>query len=114
MSAAINGHAIAADVLLVAAVLIVAVSTLGLLAMQTVYRKAHYLTPISLVAPVLVAVAVTVRSGYVENTGQTWLAVAIVAVAGPILCHATVRAARIRERGDWRGVDDVDASREQP
>jgi len=109
-----SGQAIAADVLLVVAVLIVAVSIVGLLVMHTVYRKVHYLTPVSLVAPLLVAVAVTIRSGYAENTGQTWLAVAIMAVAGPILCHATVRAARIRERGDWRAIDNLDATRELP
>lgn len=97
-----TGQAIAADVLLGAAVLLVLGASAGLLLMDDVYRKAHFLTPISLVAPILVAVAVTVRSGWQEATGQTWMAVGLVAIAGPILAHATVRAARIRERGDWR------------
>jgi multisubunit Na+/H+ antiporter MnhG subunit len=98
----VTAHAIAADTLLGAAVLVVLASALGLLLMHDVYQKVHFVTPISLVAPILVAVAVTVQEGYREATGQTWLAVAILAVAAPFLCHATARAARIRECGDWR------------
>ena len=104
-----TAHAVAADILLGAAVLVVLASALGLLLMQDVYRKAHFITPISLVAPILVAVAVTVQEGYREATGQTWLAVAVLAVAGPFLCHATVRAAHIREHGDWRNPSPHDA-----
>jgi multisubunit Na+/H+ antiporter MnhG subunit len=98
----VTARTIVADVFLVAAVLIVWGAALGLLLMRGVYRKTHFVTPISLVAPILVAVAVTVQAGYHEATAQTWLAVGILCVAGPILCHATVRAARIREEGDWR------------
>jgi len=103
-------QSVTADVLLGVAVALVLCSSVGVLVMRDTYQKLHYVTPISLVAPVLVAAAVTVQSGWEEPTGQTWLAVAIVAVAGPILSHATVRAARIRERGDWRdrrGVQDA-------
>jgi multisubunit Na+/H+ antiporter MnhG subunit len=103
------GRTAAADVLLGAAVLVVWASSLGLLIMRGVYRKAHFVTPMSLVGPVLVALAVTVQAGYHEATGQTWMAVAILSVASPILCHATVRAARIRERGDWRNPPGLEA-----
>jgi multisubunit Na+/H+ antiporter MnhG subunit len=99
---AVSVELITADVLLAAAVAVVIGSALGVLLMRGVYRKAHLATPISVVAPTLVAIAVTVREGWTEPTAQTWLAVGILAVAGPALAHATVRAARIRERGDWR------------
>lgn len=101
-------NAIVADFVLGLAVLIVLASAVGVLVMRDIYQKVHFLTPISLVAPILVAVAVTLRAGSAEATGQTWLAVGILAVASPILSHATVRAARIRERGDWKALDEAE------
>lgn len=93
---------ISADVLLGLAAAVVLASCLGLVMMRDVYTRLHYLTPISLVAPVLVAVAVGVRMGLRENTAETWLALFVLAIAGPYLTHATIRAARVREKGDWR------------
>ncbi|MBO0885972.1 MAG: monovalent cation/H(+) antiporter subunit G [Acidimicrobiales bacterium] len=93
---------VVSDVLLGLAVITLLVSSLGVAVMDDVYQKIHFVTPASLVAPVLVALAVTVQEGYSENTTETWLAVLFVAIAGPVLSHATMRAARIRDTGDWR------------
>lgn len=92
------------DVLLGLAVAMVAASCVGLLVMKDVYQRVHVMAPMSMVAPVLVVVAVTVRQGWQENTAESWLALGFVVVVSPLLSHATVRAARIRERGDWREV----------
>lgn len=91
-----------ADVLLGLAVVVVLTSSLGVLVMPDVYQKLHFVTPIGLIAPILVAVAVLVRQGFSENTVQTWLALLFLVIAGPFLTHATIRAAHIRETGDWR------------
>lgn len=93
---------ISADVLLGMAAAVVLASCLGLLVMRDVYTRLHYLTPLSLVAPLLVAVAISVRMGLRENTAETWLALLFLMIAGPYLTHATIRAARVREKGDWR------------
>lgn len=93
---------IVADVLLAAAVLIVAASALGVLSMRDAFAKLHYVTPATVVAPVLVAVAIGVREGLDENTGETFLALFFMAVASPFLSHATIRAIRVRQHGDWR------------
>jgi multisubunit Na+/H+ antiporter MnhG subunit len=90
------------DVLLGLAVVIVAGASLGVLFMRDAYQKLHFVTPASLVAPVLVALAVLVQMGWYENTGETFLALFFLAVASPYLSHATVRAFRVREKGDWR------------
>jgi multisubunit Na+/H+ antiporter MnhG subunit len=79
------------DALLGLAVVVVLASSLGVLVMRGVYAKLHYLTPIALVAPLLVAVAVTVRMGFSENTVQTWLTLGLLVIAGPFLSHATIR-----------------------
>jgi len=95
------------DALLVLAVVVVLASSLGVLVMREVYQKLHFVTPAGLVAPIFVALAVLVRQGYSENTVETWLALLFLIAAGPFLTHATIRAARIRETGDWRpGKDD--------
>ncbi len=91
-----------ADVLLGLAVVIAAGASLGLLLMRDAYQKLHYVTPVALVAPVLVALAVLVQMGWYENTGETCLALFFMVIAGPYLSHATMRAIRIREKGDWR------------
>jgi multicomponent Na+:H+ antiporter subunit G len=92
-----------ADILLGLAAAIVLASALGILVMRDVYRKLHFVTPVALVAPVLVALAVFVQEGLDENTGETLLALLFMVIAGPYLTHATIRAARVREQGDWRG-----------
>lgn len=93
---------VVADILLGLAVAIVLLSSLGVLVMGDVYQKLHFVTPAAIVAPVLVFAAVFVRAGLSENTGETLLALVFIVIAGPYLSHATIRAARIRDQGDWR------------
>lgn len=97
-----TARGIAVDVLLALAVAIVLASSVGLLVMRDVYQKIHYLTPAGLVAPVVVGVAVLVQSGLTLDTAETGLALLFVLISSPFLTHATIRAARIRETGDWR------------
>jgi multicomponent Na+:H+ antiporter subunit G len=89
-------------VLLASAVGTVLASAVGILVMRDVYQKLHYVTPAAIVAPLLVGLAVLVQSGFTENSAQTWLALVFVMIGGPVLSHATIRAARIRDKGDWR------------
>ena len=93
---------IVADVLLGLAVVTVLTASVGVLVMRDAYAKLHYVTPAALIAPVLVALAIFVQAGLSENTGETFLALAFMVIAGPYLSHATVRAIRVREKGDWR------------
>jgi multisubunit Na+/H+ antiporter MnhG subunit len=92
-----------ADVLLALAVLTVAASAIGVAAMRDAYARLHYVTPAAVVAPVLVALAVFVTEGLDENVGETVLALVFMIIAAPFLSHATIRAIRVREAGDWRG-----------
>lgn len=90
------------DILLTLAVLTVAASALGVALMRDSYARLHYVTPAAVVAPVLVALAVFVTEGLDVNTGETVLALVFMVAAAPLLSHATIRAMRVRERGDWR------------
>ena len=91
------------DVLLAMAVLTVGAGALGVALMPDAYTRLHYVTPAAVVAPVLVALAVFVTEGLDENTGETVVALAFLVAASPFLSHATVRAIRVRQDGDWRG-----------
>jgi multisubunit Na+/H+ antiporter MnhG subunit len=93
---------ICVDVLLAVAVAIVLASSVGVLVMRDAYQKTHYLTPAGMVAPVVVGAAVLVRSGLTMDTAETGLALLFVLISSPFLTHATIRAIRIRETGDWR------------
>jgi multisubunit Na+/H+ antiporter MnhG subunit len=93
---------VTADVLLVLAVLTVAAAALGLAVMPTAAARLHYVTPAAVLAPVLVTLAVLVQQGLDENTGETALALLLIVAAAPFLSHATIRAIRIRDHGDWR------------
>ena len=95
-----------ADMLLAAAAVLVVISSLGILLMRNAYRKLHYVTPAALVAPLFVGLAVLVRSGWTINTGMTWLTLLFIVVGAPFLSHATIRAMRIRQEGDWRVPHD--------
>lgn len=91
------------DMLLALAVLTVAASAIGVAIAPDAYAKLHYVTPAAVVAPVLVALAVFVTEGLNVNTGETVVALVFMIAAAPFLSHATIRAIRVREAGDWRG-----------
>lgn len=91
------------DVLLALAAATVVASAIGVLVVRDAYARVHYVTPASVVAPVLVALAIFVGEGLDENTGETVLALGFMIIAAPFLAHATMRAIRVREEGDWRG-----------
>lgn len=90
------------DVLLGLAVLTVAAAALGVAVMPDAYARLHYVTPAAIVAPVFVTLAIFVREGLDENTGETIIALFFMIVAAPFLSHATIRAMRVRDHGDWR------------
>jgi multisubunit Na+/H+ antiporter MnhG subunit len=91
------------DVLLALAVLTVAASAVGVAVAPDAYARLHYVTPAAVVAPVLVALAVFVTEGLDVNTGETVVALVFMIAVAPFLSHATIRAIRFREAGDWRG-----------
>lgn len=90
------------DVLLVLATATVAAAALGVAVMPDAYARLHYVTPAAVVAPVLVTLAIFVSEGLDVNTGETVVALVFMIIAAPFLSHATIRAMRVRDRGDWR------------
>jgi monovalent cation/proton antiporter MnhG/PhaG subunit len=89
-------------VLLGLGVAVQAMSVAGLLVMPNLYDRVHYLSPATSVGGPLIAGAVVVRES-LSHAGLVAVLVALVLmVAGPVIGHATIRAARIRRFQDWR------------
>lgn len=95
-------RAIAVDFFLGLGVAVAIVSSVGILAMRDAYQRLHYVTPVSLLTPVSIGIAILIQSGWSSRSAQTWLAIGFMAIASPFLSHATMRAIRIRDTGDWR------------
>ncbi|MGE5137022.1 MAG: monovalent cation/H(+) antiporter subunit G [Gemmatimonadota bacterium] len=105
---------ITADVFLGLAAAIVVLSSVGVLVMRDTYQKLHFVGPAALVSPVLVTLAVWLHVGNTATTLEAMLTLLFVVMTGPFLTHATIRAARIRETGDWRAGPPPDHAHSRP
>jgi len=83
-------------------VLVTLLSVVGVIVSRNVYQRLHFVTPGAVLAPLLVAAAVVAKETFNVRGLQTIAAVMAMVLLGPILTHATARAARVKEKGDWR------------
>jgi multicomponent Na+:H+ antiporter subunit G len=76
-------------------------SAVGLVASRDPYDQLHFTGPATVIGPVAIAAAVLVEEP-LSSAGVKAVLIAIIMLGtGPVLIHATARAARIRERGRW-------------
>jgi multicomponent Na+:H+ antiporter subunit G len=92
--------------LAVAALLVVGVgatflSCVGVLVMRDAYDRLHYTAPAATIAPVAFAVAVVLEERLSAAGIKAVLVALVLLITNPVLGHATARAARIRELGEW-------------
>ena len=106
IAAAVLWKEVLVGVLLGAVVLINALCVIGLLLMPNLMDRLHYLAPATSVAAPLMAGAVVVREA-LDHQGIVAILVAVLLlVLGPVVTHATARAARVRSLGDWHQRPD--------
>ena len=87
-------------VLLAIGVVSMLAGVLGVLVAADVYDRLHFIGPGSLLAPVAFALAVVIDEGPLSQAGLKSTLTAVILVGlGPVLVHATARAAYVRERG---------------
>lgn len=97
----------AAAALLVIGVGIELVSCLGLLAMEDLYDRLHFLGPAATLGPAVIAAAVILREALSTAGIKALLIAVVLLLTGPVLTHALARAARLRRRGAWEiGPDE--------
>jgi monovalent cation/proton antiporter MnhG/PhaG subunit len=89
-------------------------SALGLLATRDAYDQLHFTGPATVIGPVAIAAAVLVEEPLSSAGIKSVLIALIMLGTGPVLIHATGRAARIRDRGRWVVHADERELREHP
>lgn len=92
---------------------LVVVSCLGVLAYRSAYDRLHFTSPLNLGA-ILIAIAVVIHEDFSLVGNKALLIAAFLVGAGPLLAHATGRAAREAERGDWQIGADEEIEVEEP
>jgi len=90
------------DVLLAVGVGVAVAATAGVLLMRNPLDRLHYVTPVSVVSAVVLAVAVVVKESFDARGLKAILVAVTLLFLGPVLTQATARAARVDEHGDWR------------
>jgi multicomponent Na+:H+ antiporter subunit G len=89
-------------VLLVAAVALELLACVGVLTMPNLNDRLHFLAPASTAGPTLVAAAVVAKEALDHQGIEAILVAVFLIVFGPVVSHATARAARLRSSRDWR------------
>lgn len=88
-------------VLLILGVGLELVACIGLIALRDMFSRLHYVA-LSGFGALAIALAILVEESF-SMIGDKALATAfVVLLTGPVLVHATGRAARVRTRGDWQ------------
>jgi monovalent cation/proton antiporter MnhG/PhaG subunit len=89
------------DILLYVAIAAALFSSIGLLVMKGVNERLHYLAPMATLSPCLIAAAIAIQEGFSQAATKAIFSALALALMNPVLTHATARAARIREFGQW-------------
>lgn len=105
---------VAVAVLLVLGVGAALLSAVGLLATRDPYDQLHFTGPATVIAPVAIAAAVLVEEPLSSAGIKSVLIAVVMITTGPVLIHATARAARVRERGRWVVLSEELEQKEHP
>jgi multisubunit Na+/H+ antiporter MnhG subunit len=87
-------------ILLAAGVALMLLSAVGLVAMRGTLDRLHYLGPASFGA-LLVSIAIVVEESFSLIANKALAVGVFLVVSGVVLTHATARAVRVHELGDW-------------
>ncbi len=91
---------VAIDVLLWLAVAIDLLCVVGVVAMDDVFGRLHFIGPTA-VAMLFITTAIVLQEGASQLSVKTALIWVFVLVVSPVATHATARAARVRQAGGW-------------
>jgi monovalent cation/proton antiporter MnhG/PhaG subunit len=96
----LQGAAIA--VLLVLGVGVELACCVGVLVMRDAYDRLHYTAPATTIGPLAIAAAIVLQESLSAAGIKALLVALALLITNPVLTHATARAARVRELGEWR------------
>lgn len=105
---------VAVAALLVLGVGSVLLGAAGLLATRDPYDQLHFTGPGTVIGPIAIAAAVLVEEPLSSAGIKSVLVALVMLTTGPVLIHATARAARVRERGRWVVLSEELEQKEHP
>jgi multicomponent Na+:H+ antiporter subunit G len=105
---------VAVGALLTVGFLSVLLSAAGLVAAKTGWDKLHYTGPAAVVGPVAIAGAVLVEEPLSSAGIKAVLVALVLLLTGPVLVHASARAARVREHGRFVILSEELERKEHP
>jgi multicomponent Na+:H+ antiporter subunit G len=85
--------------LLILGVAIELLSCIGVLVVEDVFDRLHFLGPACTLGPVFISAAILVREGFSVSGNKALLVAVLILITSPVLTHATARAARVRGSG---------------
>jgi len=105
---------VAVGLLLAVGVGSVLLSGAGLLGARDAWDQLHFTGPATVVGPVALAAAVLVEEPLSSAGAKAVLVAVLMLITGPVLVHATARAARVRDHGRFVILSREAERRERP
>jgi monovalent cation/proton antiporter MnhG/PhaG subunit len=97
----VNLANIAVQASLAIMVVFTAISCCALLLFTDLFQRLHYLSLVTTVSTMALLIAVVIKEGAGQATIKAILTFIVLLLINSVLTHATARAARVREFGDW-------------
>jgi multisubunit Na+/H+ antiporter MnhG subunit len=92
----------------------VVLSCAGLVAARNSWDKLHFTGPATVIAPVTLAAAVLVQEPLSSAGIKAVLVAVTMLITGPVVLHATARAARVRDHGRFVILSGEAERKERP
>lgn len=89
---------IATSILLAAAILTQWICCLGLCVMRNAFDKLHAIAPAGILPPLLIAVALFLKTGWSLFAAKALFVAVVLIVAQAVIVHAIARAAHVHEK----------------
>ena len=90
------------DVLLAIGAGAALLSSLGILMVRDFYERLHYMGPTGSVGAVAVVAALLLKDSFSSSSVKVILVGVLLVISNSVLTHATARAGRIHQLGDWK------------
>lgn len=88
-------------------------SSIGILGARDFYERLHYLGPAGSVGAVAIAAALVLKESFSPAGIKVILVAILLVVSNSVLTHATARAGRIHQLGDWKPQSGEDIPGEE-
>lgn len=102
------------DVLLAVAAGAALLSSLGILMLRDFYERLHYMGPTGSLGAAAIVASLLLNGSLSSASVKVIMVGVLLVISNSVLTHATARAGRIHQLGDWKPQKGEDIVREEP